>query len=442
MYVPSFDKRLQDRYEQLVQEHTGPRQSVAAGLRALPGTADAFASTQAAWRFFHNPGITLSGLAQPLLDHARRVAPQACQRYALVIHDWSVLSFPTQRRKQDRAFLGQDEELGYELASAVLISDGDGSPIAPLAARLLAADGQHDSRYPVLQKPQPRATHLDQVAGTMSFLAELHLPRPIVHIIDCEADSVFHLRVWTGRKRRFVVRVENRIVHYRGRRCKVQAVVDALARRGKFQDNGRVLYHGKSARQEVAETTVTLQEPAYRERKQADGTIRKRRIPGRALKVRLIVSRIYDEAGLLKAQWLLLSNVPKDVTTATVALWYYWRWQIESFFKLLKSAGHELEHWQQRTAAAVARRLLVASMACVLVWQLGRDPSPTARTARRLLVRLSGRQMAYGRESTDEALLAGLWVLLAVAEVQQQYTPEELRQLTDLVLGRHDPGIV
>jgi IS4 transposase len=45
-----------------------------------------------------------------------------------------------------------------------------------------------------------------------------------------------------------------------------------------------------------------------------------------------------SEDGEVLAEWLLLSNI-KDVDAATLALWYYWRWQIECFFKLLKSAG-------------------------------------------------------------------------------------------------------
>ena len=43
------------------------------------------------------------------------------------------------------------------------------------------------------------------------------------------------------------------------------------------------------------------------------------------------------------ARWLLLTNLPASVQAATVALWYYWRWRIESFFKLLKGAGAEFE---------------------------------------------------------------------------------------------------
>ena len=90
------------------------------------------------------------------------------------------------------------------------------------------------------------------------------------------------------------------------------------------------------------------------------------RAPGEA---RLVVSRILSELGEIEAEWLLLSNV-KDIDASTIALWGDWRWKIETFFKLMKSAGHQLEAWQQESALAIAKRLLVASMACVTVWAI------------------------------------------------------------------------
>lgn len=75
--------------------------------------------------------------------------------------------------------------------------------------------------------------------------------------------------------------------------------------------------------------------------------------------------------------------------------WYYWRWRIESFFKLRKSAVHQVEHWQQETAEAIAKRLLVATMTCVVVWQLAHSEEPEANALRQLLVRLSERQMKW-----------------------------------------------
>jgi hypothetical protein len=110
-------------------------------------------------------------------------------------------------------------------------------------------------------------------------------------------------------------------------------------------------------------------------------------------------------------------------------------WTIESYYKLLKGAGQRLEHWQQQDARALVRRLLVASMACALVWRLARSTAPEAPAARKLLQQLSGRQLAWGQEFTEEALLAGLWALLAMVEVLQERTPEDLQAIADFVLA-------
>ena len=77
---------------------------------------------------------------------------------------------------------------------------------------------------------------------------------------------------------------------------------------------------------------------------------------GPALQLRLVVSEVRAADGTLLATWLLLTNLPAAVPAERVALWYYWRWRVESYFKLLKGAGLQLEHWQQETAAAIARR--------------------------------------------------------------------------------------
>ena len=48
--------------------------------------------------------------------------------------------------------------------------------------------------------------------------------------------------------------------------------------------------------------------------------------------------------------------------------------------------------------------------------RLADSRAPQAEEARRLVMRLSGRQVEYGRGYTREGLLAGTWVLLALAE--------------------------
>jgi hypothetical protein len=96
-----------------------------------------------------------------------------------------------------------------------------------------------------------------------------------------------------------------------------------------------------------------------------------------------LVSRIIDANGKRLAEWYLLSNTP--VTSQILATWYYWRWQIECFFKPLKQHGLQLEDWQQETGLAIAKRLLI--------WQLQYDITPQANEIKHFLVRLSGRQM-------------------------------------------------
>ncbi|MGG2141057.1 hypothetical protein [Symbiopectobacterium sp. RP] len=111
--------------------------------------------------------------------------------------------------------------------------------------------------------------------------------------------------------------------------------------------------------------------------------------------------RLTDTHGKFIGRWTLLTNVSNDLTSAEVARWYYWRWGIESFFKLLKGAGHDVEKWLERSAGALLRRLLIASMACVLVWRLQRAEGDDNAAARQLICRLSGRQQKRGRKESE-----------------------------------------
>lgn len=82
-------------------------------------------------------------------------------------------------------------------------------------------------------------------------------------------------------------------------------------------------------------------------------------------------------------RWTLLTNTADETHCDETAQWYYWRWNIES--------------WLQRSAGAILRRLLIASMAGVLVWRLQRSEGEENARARRLICRLSGRQQKRGR---------------------------------------------
>jgi hypothetical protein len=425
-----LEPRLQRRYRTLVQEHLAVNQSVAAGLRPLPGASQAFASTQAAWRFYANPRLATPQLAQPLLERARAAVAVDCDAYALVLHDWSHLHYNDHSRKRDRVALSQTTDQGYELQSALVVSDRNGDPLAPVFQGLRAADGVHSSQSGQVEPP---LSQLDALAPVMAFVEQLAWAKPRVHIIDAEADSVGHFRHWQQAGYTFLVRADgvNRVQH-EDQTCSLEQVRQTCRQRSAFRRTRSVQYKGREANLWVAEAPVTLTRAAKLQRhgKKGPRTI----VHGPPLALRLVVAEVRDDSGTVLACWFLLTNLPDSVPDDTVALWYYWRWRIESYFKLLKSAGHQLEHWQQETAAAVARRLLVAGMACVLVWQIARSTVPEAESVRAFLVRLSGRQMGRGRSFTEPALLAGLWVYLVMVEAQEHYDLQKMAGLVDKIV--------
>lgn len=422
------EPRLQRRYMSLVESHGGAVQAAAAGIHALPDAGSSFAVTQAAYRFFHNPRITLEVLARPLIEQARLDTGTACDFYGLVVHDWSQLMYEDHTGKRDRVPLSsRGVPEGYEIQTALLMSDRDGLPLAPLEISLRAADGVHESRS---LAPRPALSPLDELAPAMRHAEQLELGRPLVHIIDAEADSVGHYREWQAASHLFLVRADDRIVKQKGSDKRCSVIQSELRAQGELRDTRAVLYHGRAARQWLAEAPVTLTRPAQRNR---PGVGDRQRIPGPPIALRLVISEVRTPGGELLATWFLLTNVPGEVTAATIALWYYWRWSIEKFFKLLKSFGQQLEEWQQESAGAIARRLWVACMACATVWRLARSEQPLAETARRVLVRLSGRQMKRGVPFTIPALLAGLWTLLSMLDILEHYNLEELRTFADLI---------
>ncbi len=419
----------------MVESHQQATQALACGIHAIPDANSAFAATQAAYRFLNNDRVTLRALAEPLIEMARKEAAIACKQWGLVIHDWSLLMYPEHESKKDRVALSSREVPdGYELQSALLVSDRDGSPLAPLAMSLRAEDGVHCSRSWNVRLP---LSPLDELDPAMRYVESLSLGRPLVHIIDAEADSVGHFRQWSDQPDRYyLVRADDRIVEWQGKEQKCSEIQQKLHEQGEFRYTRKVTYHGKPAQQFVAEVPVRLLRPAQHNRPKAGD---RRRIPGPPLPLRLVFAEVRDDTGKVLATWRLLTNLPSDVDASTIALWYYWRWKIEEFFKLLKSFGMHVEQWQQETAHAIAARLLVASMACVTVWRIARSEHAAADQTREVLVRLSGRQMKHSKPFTIPAMLAGMWTLLAMLALLEEYSLEEIRKIAEPILANPRP---
>jgi hypothetical protein len=406
----------------LVKQHLNAAQTTAAGLRVLPETGRAFAAAQAAWRFYHNERVRLPALMEPVIEATRSAVRERSESYALVIHDWSGVHYTDHASKADRAVLYNRHDLGYELQTALVVSDRDGSPLGPVYVGLRSAGCVHSTRR---ERVLPVRSGLDELGRTINFTSRLGLSRPLVHIADRETDSVLHLRRWARQGHFFVVRADDtrRVMHDGKSRLLSEVLPLVQCERG-----AETRWRGQPVRHWVGETEVVLTGLAKLRR----GTTR-RYIRGKPLTVRLVVAEVRTLEGEVLARWLLWTNVP-DVTARTIATWYAWRWEIESFHKLLKRGGFQMEHWQQTTAPAVARRLVVAIAACMTVWALAHSQDERAVPVRALLVRLSGRLMKRGVPFTTSALLAGFWNFLALMDVLEEFTVDELRDLRQAAL--------
>ena len=141
-----MDARLQRRYWQLVQVHMNSPQPLAPGPRALPGICQSFATTQALWRFLANPNVTLPQLVVPLRTLGCQGAQESSSPYVLLVHDWSKLSYKGHASKADQTQLSHEDDVGYEMYTALLVDAAQGNPLAPMELNLLSARGVDTTR--------------------------------------------------------------------------------------------------------------------------------------------------------------------------------------------------------------------------------------------------------------------------------------------------------
>ncbi len=417
---------MQERYRKMVKAHMKVSNRTAHGPLALPEFGEAATACQATWRFLNNERVTLQLLAEPLRKVGRDGCCESESPFVLLAHDWCKLNYASHASKEDLLQLTHETDIGYDLTTSLLIEAHTGVTLAPMQVHLKTGKAVHSTA-----KKPPKMTdhHLDQLEPTMDEAEDWGLARTIVHVIDREADALGRFRSWDAKGHLFLVRCDDRRVRWNGQSILLSEINEHFHETDEFRDVGKAKFHGKSVRREVAEAKVVL----HRQHSEIRNG-RKLSVSGKAIEVRAVFVRLVNNKGYIVAEWMLLTNVPADEADAgEVGKWYYWRWRIESFFKLLKSHGHEIEYWKQTKGKAIARRLLVAAMACVVVNRLQASTSPVAAKFRKYLVKLSGRQMKYGTESTAPALLAGYFVHLSMTQFLEQndVSLEELRALAD-----------
>jgi hypothetical protein len=412
---------LQDAYAILVKGFGKTGSSTAPGPGATVGGMKPASFAQKLWRFCIDPRVEESALIEPMHETIRQEVAER-PSVLLAIHDWSTLGFGGHPSQTDRATLTPAHDVGYDLATVLIVRGDDGAPIAPVLVSLTTADGGLSTRD---DAPAADLCPIDPIRGAMQEVHDLGFGSTVVHVIDREADSVNHWRQWTADGHLALVRAEDRKVLGQGQETSLRALAEGWHRDGAWKDAGAALDHGRKARLLVAEAEVVLHRPGKRN----EGK-KKVEIPGPPLPLRLVVTELRDLKGQVLARWLLLTNVPAELAdAATIAKWSSFRWRIEGRHKLLKKAGWQWESWLQRNGQRLLIKLLIALGACASIGGLERQHDVESEAFQRLLRQLSGRQTKRGREITTSGLLAGLWVLLGALGALARHGPEKINAM-------------
>jgi hypothetical protein len=306
--------------------------------------------------------------------------------------------------------------------------DEKGNPLGALAQNL-ASEARIYSTYD--DNIDKELTHLEELARRAKYVRENYdINKEMVDIIDREGDSVALMREYHANKWLYLIRAKKSHKVYlpeEDREVKQGDLADELGL-GVYMKTIKYRVNKKMEKVNifVNEIEVTIRRDATKSVLTEEGKKKVIFTEGEHIKTRLVVERLVDKDNKVVAQWILLTNVPKEVNSSTIGTWYYHRWKIESYFKLLKSSGFNLESWQQETPMALFRRLLVVSYACLFVWKIERSEDKNAPLVRKFLVQLSGRLIEKGKEYTTPALLSGLWIFMKMMNVLKIYDVEAL----------------
>jgi len=420
----------------MVKSAVNAQQQATNGLKILLGN-NTMTQVQATWRFLNNPDVTIKELYEPLRTHLEEEIHSQCDKYVLALADWSHLDYKKHTSKKElKSENGKDTcmKIGYDYQGMIAASDRTGEPIGILDHNLKTADNSY-STYD--DKIDMKLTHLEELRiRTKQMSNTLKTDKRTVNIVDRESDSIAFMRGLDEDNQLFLLRGKNNSkVNYYDKESNTTISIKQGELAGKLplgKEVKKIKYRKKNVTIFANECDITISRDATKWIINSDGKRKLQKTKGKTLKLRFVVERLVNDKNEVVAEWLLLSNVfDKNIDASSLANWYYYRWKIESYFKLLKSSGFNLEEWQQKEPLALFKRLLIVSNACILVWKIANDNTAQAKRIRDFLIQLSGKQIQRGIEFTYPALLSGLENYLTTLDLLRQFSVEDIFKMRD-----------
>jgi hypothetical protein len=359
------DKRLDRRLIRVV------RRLADAPQHGIPAAMDGWKETQAAYRLFQNEKVTFEGILEPHAESTlRRVAKESV---VFVLQDTTELDFTSKRKKNgDVGPLNFENRVGFYLHPSLVVTR-EGLHLGTVDARLWSRDPA-DFGINVDRKKRPfeekESVRWRDGYRVSRGVAEACPKTTVINVADRESDIYEYLVEATEdptENSRFVVRAasnrslteadetSNDGTHEKLReRMQEQPVLHEVSidvpKRGNRKARTAVL--------EIRSGSVELNPPWRR-----DGRLPK-------VKVNVVWAREKDAppGETEPIDWMLLTDLPVSTPEEadSVLACYAARWQIEVFFRVLKT-GCEVEELEFRSLSTLGPCLMVQM---IVAWRV------------------------------------------------------------------------
>jgi hypothetical protein len=368
------DRRLSHRLEKIAEKF-GAHPNL-----SIPGATTGRAEMEAAYRFFDNVKVTPEKILAPHRDATIKRIQQS--DFALLVQDTSEVDVTRPSQQVVGAGPMDRESRRGAFFHPLQSFDLDGVPLGMVWHKCWARD-KIETKLTRAQKSKKRKVTPIENKESLRWIEGLRAAREVaqqcpettcVCVGDSEADIYelfsepratenenLHLLV-RACQNRATIDQSNWLTKAKATPCLYQCSVDVSARTAKLSSSVKV---GKRSRPrkariagvEVRATTVTLRSPWRHDRKLPEVTVNI-----------VVVEETNPPQGCDAIQWVLITSLPietlKQIKTIVEA--YCIRWQIEIFFKTIKT-GCRVEERQFETLPRLLNCLAVYS---IVAWRI------------------------------------------------------------------------
>jgi hypothetical protein len=322
------DARLNQRLG-IVLNRLGDNPSI-----SIPAASKGWAEIQAAYRFFSNDKVTMEKILSA--HEAATLERIKSQRVVLLVNDTTQLNYVVERNKEGLGTLTTQDSTRYHLHPTIALTPDRvclGTVTAKFWQRPEQTEGHLRKQKEIKDKESIRWLESYEKACEISRQAPQSL---IVSVGDRESDIYeyyqLHAESAAGQRAQWLVRAawNRRVITARGNKSNLWETMARAPKRGtvSFEIPPTGNRKGRTVTQDIRSASVVF-----------DGVQRKgRRLPPLRVNVVYAKERRVPK-GEKPVEWMLLTSVAVDSIEQCqeVIGWYTCRWEIEIYFKVLKS---------------------------------------------------------------------------------------------------------